>query len=83
MEKLIYIVRLQGGSRIRPKREKMIIRASSKEAAIEGAKNRSLSFRSGKCFGIACEADPLLDLGCKTKEEVLAEFKQMRYQITK
>jgi hypothetical protein len=75
--KKTYVVTLDNCSRRKPQRDKLIIRASSPESAVTQA--RAINTRVvGKYSAVALEADPVTDLGCCTKAEVLAMHKIMR-----
>jgi hypothetical protein len=75
--KEIYAVTLDNCNRRKPKKDKLIIRARSKELAIAHAKKLSVRV-TGKCAASAHVADPVHDLDCQTKEQVFAMYDQMR-----
>lgn len=75
--KAIYVVTLSNCSRRKPVTDCLIVRAGSPEAAIASAKRLSIRL-PGKSHGTAREACPIVDLGCKTKEQVFAMHEAMR-----
>lgn len=78
MKKYIWVVRLDNLSRRNPVKDKIIVRARSKDLAIQAGKANSTVFRNRKSQGTAHIADPVTDLGCKSKNDTLSMYAEMR-----
>jgi hypothetical protein len=80
MSKKTFVVILTSGRKHTAVRDQLIVKAENEKAAISSAKAISVRVK-GKCIAIACEADPVTDLGCLTRSEVAEMHAQVRRQI--
>ncbi len=80
MSKKTFVVILKSGRKHTAVRDKIIVKAENEQAAISSAKAISVRVK-GKCIAIACEADPITDLGCLTRSQVAEMHEQIRREI--
>lgn len=79
--KKIWVVELQAVSRKSTIRDKKIVRAHDRKGAIRQAKSLSIVFGSKKSLAHAYIADPVLDLGMRTKKETLKMYDDIKSAV--
>lgn len=77
-DKKIWIVILDNLNKRKPLKDKVIVRARNKELAIQSGKANSIKFRNKKSHATAHLADPVVDLGCKRKADVLKMYEEIK-----
>ena len=72
----IWVVFLDNLNKRNPKKDKIIVRAETKEKAIASARANSIVFRNAKSHATAVIADPVVDLSMKkTTGPALKKFR--------
>ena len=79
MNRPIWVVTLDNLNKHNPKRDKVIVRASTKRKAIESGRANSVKFRNIRSHATAVLAHPVLDLSMtKTSPAALRKFRLNR-----
>ena len=75
----IWVVDLDNLNKRNPKKDKVIVRAETKEKAIASGRANSVTFRNMRSHAAARLADPVLDLGMKkTTGPALKKFRLLK-----